>query len=281
MAAISVPLGACSRAHPNHSSTSRPGSIPIPIRCRVFLPICSPVCRSRLPPPQSRQPRRAPMALTPPTRSCPRRARRFCCPWSPGWSGHAAPPLSRRPMPSTPVPRPLPDTRSTLSARSTRAAVPGWSSSAIPTIPTAGCTPGPLCSILPRTCAVAAACSWSTRRSWMSGRRTRVSAADVSCGNVVVLRSFGKFFGLAGIRLGFALAAPALAVRLGAALGPWAVSGPALAVGGKALADTAWRAADAAAARKGGEAARYDSRQPRSRHRRRHKLVPAGANGGS
>ena len=66
-------------------------------------------------------------------------------------------------------------------------------------------------------------------------------AADVSCGNVVVLRSFGKFFGLAGIRLGFALAAPALAARLGAALGPWAVSSPALAVGAKALADTAWR----------------------------------------
>ena len=67
-------------------------------------------------------------------------------------------------------------------------------------------------------------------------------AADVSCGNVIVLRSFGKFFGLAGIRLGFALAAPALAARLGAALGPWAVSGPALAVGAKALADAAWRA---------------------------------------
>jgi cobalamin biosynthetic protein CobC len=66
-------------------------------------------------------------------------------------------------------------------------------------------------------------------------------AADVSCGNVVVLRSFGKLFGLAGIRLGFALAAPALAARLGAALGPWAVSSPALAVGAKALADTAWR----------------------------------------
>ncbi len=66
-------------------------------------------------------------------------------------------------------------------------------------------------------------------------------AADVACGNVVVLRSFGKFFGLAGIRLGFALAAPALAARLGAALGPWAVSGPALAAGAKALADAAWR----------------------------------------
>ena len=65
-------------------------------------------------------------------------------------------------------------------------------------------------------------------------------AADVSCGNVVVLRSFGKFFGLAGIRLGFALTAPALATRLCAALGPWAVSGPALAVGAKALADQAW-----------------------------------------
>jgi cobalamin biosynthesis protein CobC len=65
-------------------------------------------------------------------------------------------------------------------------------------------------------------------------------ARDVSCGNVVVLRSFGKFFGLAGIRLGFAVAAPAIAARLRAVLGPWAVSGPALAVGAKALADTDW-----------------------------------------
>ena len=66
-------------------------------------------------------------------------------------------------------------------------------------------------------------------------------AAEVSCGNVVVLRSFGKFFGLAGIRLGFAIAAPTLATRLRTALGPWAVSGPALAAGAKALADIAWR----------------------------------------
>ncbi len=65
-------------------------------------------------------------------------------------------------------------------------------------------------------------------------------AAEVSRGNIVVLRSFGKFFGLPGIRLGFALAAPALAARLSAALGPWAVSGPALAVGAAALADAAW-----------------------------------------
>jgi len=65
-------------------------------------------------------------------------------------------------------------------------------------------------------------------------------AAEVARGNIVVLRSFGKFFGLTGVRLGFALAAPALAARLAAALGPWAVSGPALAVGTKALADAVW-----------------------------------------
>lgn len=65
-------------------------------------------------------------------------------------------------------------------------------------------------------------------------------AAEVTCGNVVVLRSFGKFFGLAGLRLGFALATPPIAARLRAALGPWAVSGPAVAVGAKALTDSVW-----------------------------------------
>ncbi len=58
---------------------------------------------------------------------------------------------------------------------------------------------------------------------------------------VVVLRSFGKAYGLAGLRLGFALAEPALAGRIRAALGPWAVSGPALHIGAAALADSAWR----------------------------------------
>jgi len=72
------------------------------------------------------------------------------------------------------------------------------------------------------------------------GPRDMSLAADVACGNVVVLRSFGKFFGLAGLRLGFALTAPPLAARLRATLGPWAVSGPALAVGTQALADTVW-----------------------------------------
>lgn len=66
-------------------------------------------------------------------------------------------------------------------------------------------------------------------------------AGDIGRGNVVVLRSFGKFHGLAGLRLGFALAAPNLVERLDAMLGPWAVAGPALFIGEKALADGAWK----------------------------------------
>ena len=60
---------------------------------------------------------------------------------------------------------------------------------------------------------------------------------------MVVLRSFGKFFGLPGLRLGFALAQPARAAAIRAALGPWAVSGPAIAIGTAALVDTPWQAA--------------------------------------
>ncbi|MDR3436908.1 threonine-phosphate decarboxylase CobD [Telmatospirillum sp.] len=57
---------------------------------------------------------------------------------------------------------------------------------------------------------------------------------------LLVLRSFGKFFGLAGLRLGFAVADPAMARLLRTALGPWSVSGPALVVGQKALSDQDW-----------------------------------------
>lgn len=57
----------------------------------------------------------------------------------------------------------------------------------------------------------------------------------------IVLRSFGKMYGLAGLRLGFAIAHEELATLLRDHLGPWAVSGPALSIGAAALADTAWR----------------------------------------
>ena len=68
-------------------------------------------------------------------------------------------------------------------------------------------------------------------------------ADQVERGNIVVIRSFGKFYGLPGVRLSFALAAPNIAARLAAAVGPWPVSGAALAIGKEALADTAWRTA--------------------------------------
>ena len=58
---------------------------------------------------------------------------------------------------------------------------------------------------------------------------------------VVVLRSIGKFFGLAGMRLGFALGDEALLERLEEALGPWAVNGPARWVARQALVDTVWQ----------------------------------------
>lgn len=66
---------------------------------------------------------------------------------------------------------------------------------------------------------------------------------DVTGRNIVVLRSFGKFFGLAGVRIGFAVCDRTTASSLRDRLGPWAVSGPALAIGRAALADLGWQAA--------------------------------------
>ena len=57
---------------------------------------------------------------------------------------------------------------------------------------------------------------------------------------IIVLRSFGKFFGLAGLRLGFAIARADIAAEIAAALGPWPVSGPALIIGRNALSDREW-----------------------------------------
>lgn len=56
---------------------------------------------------------------------------------------------------------------------------------------------------------------------------------------LIVLRSFGKFFGLAGVRLGFVMAEPTLLERLADVLGPWTVSGPARVVGQACLNDAA------------------------------------------
>ena len=66
-------------------------------------------------------------------------------------------------------------------------------------------------------------------------------AAHTHQPGLIVLRSVGKFFGLAGIRLGFVAAHPTLLQRLAAHLGPWTISGPAQQVAIAALRDHAWQ----------------------------------------
>lgn len=70
------------------------------------------------------------------------------------------------------------------------------------------------------------------------------SVADLAgterASSMVVLRSFGKFYGLAGVRLGFVIASPAIASQLRHLLGDWPVSADALCAGLAAYADEAW-----------------------------------------
>lgn len=75
--------------------------------------------------------------------------------------------------------------------------------------------------------------------------------------DTLILKSFGKFWGLAGVRLGFAFGDRALIKTLSEALGPWQVSGPALQIGAEALSDFAW--ADNTRLRLADDAARLDA----------------------
>lgn len=66
-------------------------------------------------------------------------------------------------------------------------------------------------------------------------------AADVGPDRrLVVLRSFGKFFGLAGVRLGFLIAPPTLIAELRARIGAWPVSAAGIAIGSAAYRDSGW-----------------------------------------
>jgi cobalamin biosynthetic protein CobC len=68
-----------------------------------------------------------------------------------------------------------------------------------------------------------------------------VSVAAQATTGLIALRSFGKFYGLAGLRLGFAVCDPVTAGSVAAALGPWPVSSLAADVGAAALADHPWQ----------------------------------------
>ncbi|MFG6504841.1 MULTISPECIES: threonine-phosphate decarboxylase CobD [unclassified Sulfitobacter] len=80
--------------------------------------------------------------------------------------------------------------------------------------------------------------------------------AQATVPGTLILKSFGKFWGLAGLRLGFVIGDPALVTRLEQMLGPWPVGGPALHIGAAALRDQPW--AEATRARLGAEATRLD-----------------------
>lgn len=67
------------------------------------------------------------------------------------------------------------------------------------------------------------------------------SVATEASEGLIALRSFGKFYGLPGLRLGFALCDPATAATIADALGPWPVSSLAADIGAAALADRTWQ----------------------------------------
>lgn len=68
-----------------------------------------------------------------------------------------------------------------------------------------------------------------------------ISVAPHAGGRLVVLRSFGKFYGLPGLRLGFIVAAPDIIAKVRVLTGDWPVSADAIRLGAAAYADTAWQ----------------------------------------
>lgn len=81
-------------------------------------------------------------------------------------------------------------------------------------------------------------------------------ATEAGRAGLLVLRSFGKFYGLAGLRLGFVLGDEADVAAMAAMAGPWPVSGAAIAIGRKALLDRDW--ADATRTRLAQDSAKLD-----------------------
>lgn len=83
-----------------------------------------------------------------------------------------------------------------------------------------------------------------------------LSLASEDRPGLLILRSFGKFYGLAGLRLGFALGNSSDIARIASMAGPWPVSGAAIEIGCRALRDDAW--AEATSARFTGDCVRLD-----------------------
>jgi cobalamin biosynthetic protein CobC len=80
--------------------------------------------------------------------------------------------------------------------------------------------------------------------------------AEAGTAGLLLLRSFGKFYGLAGLRLGFVLGNAEDIAALDAMAGPWPISGAAIGIGRKALLDRDW--VDTARARLARDSLRLD-----------------------
>jgi cobalamin biosynthetic protein CobC len=82
-------------------------------------------------------------------------------------------------------------------------------------------------------------------------------AAEAGRPGLLILRSFGKFYGLAGLRLGFVLGSDVDVAALAHLAGPWPISGAAIEIGRRALLDHDW--AEATRARLSRDVARLDA----------------------
>ena len=75
------------------------------------------------------------------------------------------------------------------------------------------------------------------------------SAEQTPAKNSIILKSFGKFFGLAGLRLGFVIGAEDFIAALREHIGPWPVSGMAIEIAIQAFSDSSWHASTCASLR--------------------------------
>lgn len=87
----------------------------------------------------------------------------------------------------------------------------------------------------------------STKEGWlivdeafMDMTPARSFVSHLNSKNTLILKSFGKFFGLAGVRLGFVIGDPTIVSEINSRLGPWAVSGIAAYIGKIAFEDSNW-----------------------------------------
>lgn len=113
------------------------------------------------------------------------------------------------------------------------------------------CNPNnPDAGLIPRERLLTAAATLAARDGWLlvdeafmdaTPHASVVTVAGTEAPNLIVLRSIGKFFGLAGARVGFVFAVAPLLAQLTETLGPWTLNGPARDVARQALADLAWQ----------------------------------------